>query len=217
MFYHGGKLVENLNAVSVGRIYRGYSTIADEEVIIKVDNQDSDLDHEVHILHQMGRNPRAVIFLEHISSRDTRPNYMILKSFGRPLTDYFTSASANSSFEMVLLEEIILSVDSLHSQSFIHCDLKPENFLVRENGRGSVEVKLCDFEGTVRINEPWKIYHPNGLGRGGGGVLKFSQEWASPEVHSFNSKLKNQCETNPLCPQPILTISSFQPQSRLLP
>jgi hypothetical protein len=221
-YRHGGMLLEDVQSVSLGRIYRGYSPIIQKEVIVKVDNEYHDLDREVQILRQLGRDPvSAVTFLEHVisssssssstdsTSRPTHiPDYMILRSFGEPWTAYFTSndhrrpigtatgaaASCGSSFDILQLEEIIHAVDWLHSLSIVHCDLKPENILVCDKGRGSVAVKLCDFENAVRVDEAWKIYPPSqgqGSSKTRGHGLKFSPDWVSPEVYLFNSELMN--------------------------
>jgi serine/threonine protein kinase len=203
MYRHGGVLLEGVIAERVGRIYRGFSSIIHEAVVVKVDNEHRDLAREVQILKTLGRDPLyAVTFLEHISSSggdatagaDLGPDYMILKSFGEPLSTFFTSEPVRpggSSFELLQLEQIIRAVDWLHSKSIVHCDLKPENLLVHDQGRGSVAVKLCDFDSAVRIDSPWKIYpsHERGQRSGSRGLLKYSQDWVSPEVYLFNLQL----------------------------
>jgi serine/threonine protein kinase len=207
MYRHGGVLLEGVIAERVGRIYRGFSSIIHEEVVVKVDNEHHDLAHEVLILKTLGRDPSyAVTFLEHISSGGgADPDYMILKSFGEPLSTFFTSKPVRrggSSFELLQLEQIVRAVEWLHNKAIVHCDLKPENILVHDQGRGSVAVKLCDFDSAVRIDSPWKIYssHERGQRSRSGGLLKYSQDWVSPEVYLFNLQLSrgaNMCTDLP--------------------
>jgi serine/threonine protein kinase len=187
-YTHGGTLLEDLQSIRADRIYRGYSSIIHGDVVVKVDNAYNDLHREVSVLRDFGRNPEyAVVLLEHVAQTSERPGYMVIRRFGEPLTTYFgPNVAGASSFQLLLIRELLHAVSWIHAKSYVHCDIKPENILIHDKGRGVVEVKLCDFDSAVRINEAWKVYMD---GPEGGCQLKYSCGWVSPEVHQYNRNL----------------------------
>jgi len=65
-------------------------------------------------------------------------------------------------------------LEEVHSRGFIHCDLKPENVIVRDLGKG--DVILIDWEFTARDGEEpitlprTAIYTPSGASRASRGI-----------------------------------------------
>ncbi|TKR72487.1 hypothetical protein L596_019923 [Steinernema carpocapsae] len=47
----------------------------------------------------------------------------------------------------IVFEQLLLAVGYMHAQGFAHCDLKPENVLVKN----TANVKICDFGGATEI------------------------------------------------------------------
>lgn len=186
-YKHGGTVIEEIQSIRTGRIYKGYSSIIHDAVIVKVNNDYNELDREVTTLRSFGRNPEYVVtLLEHVRESQ-RIDYAVFRYFGEPLTSYLISdVSSLNSFQLLMIQEMLNAVNWIHSKSYVHCDIKPENILIHDKGRGVVEVKLCDFDSAVPINQPWKIY-TNDASRCG--QLKYSRGWVSPEVYLFNKNL----------------------------
>jgi len=69
-------------------------------------------------------------------------------------------------------------LEEVHSRGFIHCDLKPENVIVRDLGKG--DVILIDWEFTARDGEEvmllrTAIYTPSGVSKASRGI----------DIHAF--------------------------------
>ena len=58
----------------------------------------------------------------------------------------------------------------------MHGDFKPQNILIKDNGGGSYQMKLCDFDCSRSVNPPTPI------ARDETGRIKLSSSWVSPEV-----------------------------------
>ena len=46
-------------------------------------------------------------------------------------------------------QQAVEAVAYIHSRGILHCDLRPGNLLVDETCEGSLELRLCDFGGSV--------------------------------------------------------------------
>ncbi len=70
-----------------------------------------------------------------------------------------------------IMEQAVEGLYYLHSKGYVHCDVKPDNFLVTREG----DIKLIDFAVAKKIR--------TGLGRlfGGGGSIQGTRSYMSPE------------------------------------
>ncbi|KAF8352011.1 kinase-like protein [Amanita rubescens] len=91
-------------------------------------------------------------------------NAMVLELLGPSLEDLFNSCNRKFTLKTVLLlaEQMISRIEYIHSQYFVHCDIKPENFLM---GIGQHEylVNIIDFglakkycDSHTRLHIPYK-------------------------------------------------------------
>lgn len=77
---------------------------------------------------------------------------MVFEHLDYNLTDFMREINRKdgrmlSEFEIrIIVKQILLACDYLHSRGFVHRDVKPENFII---GVNSFEVKMIDF-GTVK-------------------------------------------------------------------
>ena len=54
----------------------------------------------------------------------------------------------------MILGQVALAVNYLHSKNMIHKDLKPENILYKETDSGWPHISLCDFGNTRQLRHP---------------------------------------------------------------
>jgi serine/threonine protein kinase len=176
--------------IKEGRILRGIvSFLGDNVVIVKLYQSLDDSLREFSILNRLkqssGPPPHAPELLDfHQTMGPQRRPYLVLKSFGCPLSHFFSTKSTNQ-YRLEIGTQLLHSLVWLHQQDLVHCDLKPENVLVEEVGGGFVKVKLCDFECATDVG----IEFPSGRGSRGETLLKFTREWVSPEVYLANRSL----------------------------
>ena len=97
------------------------------------------------------------------------PNdYLTVEDFGTDIRKYF---DPESGILLLNLKKLIGAVKSFHDLGYAHCDLKPDNILVKEVRSGVFEFKLCDLENATRLGEEFQQ-----LG-------KFTLAWVSPEMY----------------------------------
>ncbi len=77
------------------------------------------------------------------STPDHRPFFTMEHFPGVPVTAFF-SGSRNIETLIAVAVQVLQALDSIHAQGLIHCDLKPQNILVRETD-DRCETKLLDF------------------------------------------------------------------------
>jgi len=74
--------------------------------------------------------------------------YILLEYIhGETLTEY--SKKLNSSNIKTIMEGCIKSLIFFHSLGFIHCDIKPDNFIVNEKDNNTVQIHLIDFDLSI--------------------------------------------------------------------
>jgi serine/threonine protein kinase len=73
---------------------------------------------------------------------------MVLQLLGDNLEQFFKSCYKQFSLKTVfiLAEQMIARLKSIHSKYLIHCDLKPENFLMGIKDKDKKKLFLIDFE-----------------------------------------------------------------------
>jgi serine/threonine protein kinase len=178
-----------------GRILRGTVSSLGEHVgvIVKVHHSDEDSRREVSMLNRLkgfsspssGSLTHAPDLLDFGQSLGAQPRpYLVLKSFGLPLSHFFSIQSTNA-YRLEIGTQLLRALMWLHQQDFVHCDLKPDNVLVEDGGGGFMKVKLCDFDSATDVGGEF----PCGRGPREEKVLKFTREWVSPEVYLSNRSL----------------------------
>ena len=108
-------------------------------------NARSVFDRELHFSLKFPNHPNILSIHDHYIVDD---NYgvIIMEKMDVDLMDYLLgkhSLPINES--RFIFQQICNAISHLHSQSVAHCDIKPENILLRIENDQIVEVKLCDF------------------------------------------------------------------------
>lgn len=87
-------------------------------------------------------------------------NVMVMDLLGPSLEDLFCYCNRRFSLKTVcmLAREMILRLQYLHSKSFMHRDIKPDNFVVGLNKESNV-IYLLDFGLSKRYRNPTTKEH----------------------------------------------------------
>jgi serine/threonine protein kinase len=85
---------------------------------------------------------------------------MISDLLGPSLEDLFNFCDRKFSLKTVLLpaDQLISRVEYIHTKSYIHCDIKPENFLMGTGKLGNV-VHIIDFGLAKEYRDPKTYIH----------------------------------------------------------
>ena len=72
---------------------------------------------------------------------------------------YITKSGFNENIAKKIFIQILNSVEFIHNNNFVHCDIKPENILIDNN----FKIKLIDFGYSIKLkNENEKIFKIKG-------------------------------------------------------
>ncbi len=144
---------EPLGEGGMGRVYRAYDERLDRRVAIKVLVQDEDPDARARLV----REARAVAQLDHpnvvavydVGEVEGSPYIAMELVQGRSLRALVGDPSATPEARVRCLLEVARALAAAHDAGLVHRDVKPENVLIRSDGR----VKVLDF-GIARRSRP---------------------------------------------------------------
>ncbi|PKI36569.1 hypothetical protein CRG98_043037 [Punica granatum] len=138
---------KKIGSGSFGEIYLGTDVKTNEEVAIKLESVKTKppqllLESKLYRLLQGGDGIPKVRWY----GVEGDYNVLVMDLLGRSLEDLFNYCSRKLSLKSVLMlaEQMINRVEYLHSKSFLHRDIKPDNFLIGL-GRRANQVYIIDF------------------------------------------------------------------------
>eukprot|EP00347_Sterkiella_histriomuscorum_P019541 403341239 len=147
--------IAKLGSGTFGNVYRCVDLKTGEIVAIKKlkksyqSIEDAFSLREIQVLQQLS-HPNVVQMKR--CELDNERVHMVFEHQDYNLTDFMRekkraeSRSLSEQEIRVIIKQILLACDYIHSRGFIHRDIKPENFII---GFHSYEVKMIDF-GTVK-------------------------------------------------------------------
>ncbi|KAK4531009.1 hypothetical protein CCYA_CCYA06G1866 [Cyanidiococcus yangmingshanensis] len=166
----GGKwrLGRKIGSGSFGDIYLGTNVYTGEEVAIKLESTKTrhpQLSYESKIYRYLGTNPatgQPAVGIPQVHWYGTEGDFNILamQLLGPSLEDLFNFCHRRFSLKTVLMlaDQMIQRIEYVHSRSFIHRDIKPDNFLMGL-GRDSNVVFLIDFGLAKKYRDPRTLVH----------------------------------------------------------
>ncbi|PWZ12269.1 hypothetical protein Zm00014a_014082 [Zea mays] len=130
------RLGRKIGSGSFGEIYLGTNIQTNEEVAIKLENVKTKhpqllYESKIYRILQGGKGDY---------------NVLVMDLLGPSLEDLFNFCSRKLSLKTVLMlaDQMINRVEFVHSKSFLHRDIKPDNFLMGL-GRRANQVYVIDF------------------------------------------------------------------------
>ena len=155
------KLTKKLGSGSFGDIYLGVHVQSAEEVAVKLEpvrTPHPQLLYEAKVI----RHLRGGVGIPEVSWVGTEgdSNVMVQELLGPSLEDLFNYCHRRFSLKTVLMvgEQMLSRLEYVHSKSFLHRDVKPDNFLMGAN-RKAHQVYLIDFGLSKRYVEPRTNQH----------------------------------------------------------
>ncbi|CCD26676.1 uncharacterized protein NDAI_0I01070 [Naumovozyma dairenensis CBS 421] len=141
------RIGRKIGSGSFGDIYHGTNLISGEEVGIKLESIRSrhpQLDYESRVYKYLSGGV-GIPFIRWFG-REGEYNAMVMDLLGPSLEDLFNYCHRKFSFKTVIMLalQMICRVQYIHGRSFIHRDIKPDNFLMGTGRRGST-VHVIDF------------------------------------------------------------------------
>ncbi|GMM38776.1 serine/threonine protein kinase [Saccharomycopsis crataegensis] len=141
------RLGRKIGAGSFGDIYMGTNIITREEVAIKLESitaKHPQLEYEARVYRALSGGV-GIPFVRYYGT-DCEFNCMVIDLLGPSLEDLFNYCNRRFSYKTVLLlaDQLLCRLEYIHARSFIHRDIKPDNFLMG-TGRRSNQVNVIDF------------------------------------------------------------------------
>ncbi|KAL1326024.1 hypothetical protein HN51_036057 [Arachis hypogaea] len=141
------RLGRKIGAGSFGEIYLGTNVQTNEEVAIKLENVNTRhpqllYESKLYRILQGGTGIPNIKWF----GVEGEYNVLVMDLLGPSLEDLFNFCSRKLSLKTVLMlaDQMINRVEFIHSKSFLHRDLKPDNFLMGL-GRRANQVYCIDF------------------------------------------------------------------------
>lgn len=141
------RIGRKIGSGSFGDIYHGTNLISGEEVAIKLESIRSrhpQLDYESRVYKYLSGGV-GIPFIRWFG-REGEYNAMVIDLLGPSLEDLFNYCHRKFTFKTVIMLalQMICRIQYIHGRSFIHRDIKPDNFLMGVGRRGST-VHVIDF------------------------------------------------------------------------
>lgn len=146
---------------SFGKIYLGTVLLTGDEVAIKLEKssiQYPQLSSEHKIYQSLQGCPGIPKILWYGS--ESGYNILVLELLGPSLDNLFTYCKRKFSLKTVLmiLDQLIRRIEVIHSQHYLHRDIKPDNFLIGFKKKAHV-IHAIDFGLAKRFEDPKTLRH----------------------------------------------------------
>jgi len=175
------KLGRKLGSGSFGDIYHGTHLQTGEEVAVKLEKAKTK-HPQLHYETKLYRLIQGVgIPRVHCSGTEGDYNIMVMDLLGHSLEDLFNMCNRKFSLKttLVLADQMLVRVELLHSKSFVHRDIKPDNFLIGTGKKRNL-VHMIDF-GLAKMYRDLKTHKH--ISYKGNKLLTGTARYASVNTH----------------------------------
>jgi len=159
------RLGKKIGSGSFGDIYLGTNVTSGEEVAMKLESTKSKHPQLVYEakLYKILQGAVGIPYIRWYGV-ETFPqgsyNVLVMDLLGYSLEDLFNRCGRRFSLKTVLMiaDQTLLRIEYIHSKSFIHRDIKPDNFLMGLGRRSNI-VYIIDFGLAKRYRDPKTHVH----------------------------------------------------------
>jgi hypothetical protein len=160
------ELLEKIGGGTFGSVYRCFNTFTNEVYAIKLESRDNEnnlLKREMKIYQYLGKSqytPQVKWYGVYISL-DKNLNFMVMDLLTTSLNDYksqLTNTLHSNEEYLCNVKTIGMNmveiIQYIHSKGIVHRDIKPDNFMFKNNGSGynHNQLILIDFGFAVKYN-----------------------------------------------------------------
>ncbi|CAG9329113.1 unnamed protein product [Blepharisma stoltei] len=146
---------------SFGEIYFGIDIETKREVAVKVEPPSINVPQliaEAKIIRSLDKGigiPKVIWY----GTRETT-NYMVMEMLGQSLEDKFKLCNRKFSIKttVMIADQIITRIEYVHTNSIIHRDIKPDNFMTGINKRANL-IYIIDFGLSKKYRDPKTKQH----------------------------------------------------------
>lgn len=155
------RLGRKIGSGSFGEIYIGTNSQSNEEVAVKLESVNT-RHPQLHYESKLYRILQGGTGIPNIRWYGVEGDYnvLVMDLLGPSLEDLFNFCARKFSLKTVLMlaDQMINRVEYVHSKSFLHRDIKPDNFLMGL-GRRANQVYVIDFGLAKKYREPTTHHH----------------------------------------------------------